>query len=63
MGIDQLVRVGKLLYGSFFQTDGYGGAFTSQVTLYYKTLGVAIAQTSHDWGRWIQTPTGKPDLD
>ena len=47
-GLDQLVCDGKTLRGSIVQTDGGGGAFIAQVTLYSKALGAAIAQATYD---------------
>jgi hypothetical protein len=47
---DQLICDGKTLRGSAAQPDGADGAtrFVTQVTLYARELGVAIAQTSFD---------------
>lgn len=49
---DQLICDGKTLRGSASQPDGADGAtrFVTQVTLYARELGVAIAQTSFDTG-------------
>ena len=49
---DQLVCDGKTLRGSAAQLDGADGAtrFVTQVTLFARELGVAIAQTSYDTG-------------
>jgi hypothetical protein len=49
---DQLICDGKTLRGSAAQPDGADGAtrFVTQVTLYARELGVAIAQTSFDTG-------------
>ena len=49
---DQLICDGKTLRGSAAQVDGADGAtrFVTQVTLYARELGVAIAQTSFDTG-------------
>ena len=47
-GLDQLVCDGKTLRGSIVATDGGGGAFIAQVTLYSKALGAAIAQATFD---------------
>lgn len=49
---DQLICVCKTLRGSAAQPDGADGAtgFGTQVTLYARELGVAIAQTSFDTG-------------
>ena len=49
---DQLICDGKTLRGSAAQLDGADGAtrFVTQVTLYARELGVAIAQTSFDIG-------------
>ena len=49
---DQLICDGKTLRGSASQPDGTDGAtrFVTQVTLYARELGVAIAQTSFDTG-------------
>jgi hypothetical protein len=49
---DQLICDGKTLRGSAAQLDGPDGAtrFVTQVTLYARELGVAIAQTSFDTG-------------
>jgi hypothetical protein len=49
---DQLICDGKTLRGSAAQPDGTDGAtrFVTQVTLYARELGVAIAQTSFDTG-------------
>ncbi len=49
---DQLICDGKTLRGSAAQVDGVDGAtrFVTQVTLYARELGVAIAQTSFDTG-------------
>ncbi len=46
----QLICDGKTLRGSAAQPDGADGAtrFVTQVTLYERELGVAIAQTSFD---------------
>ena len=49
-GLDQLVCDGKTLRGSIVATDGGGGAFIAQVTLYSKALGAAIAQATFDTG-------------
>ena len=48
----QLICDGKTLRGSAAQPDGADGAsrFVTQVTLYARELGVAIAQTSFDTG-------------
>jgi hypothetical protein len=50
--VDQLICDGKTLRGSAAQPDGADGAtrFVTQVTLYARELGVAIAQTSFDTG-------------
>lgn len=50
--LDQLICDGKTLRGSASQPDGADGAtrFVTQVTLYARELGVAIAQTSYDTG-------------
>jgi len=50
--VDQLICDGKTLRGSAAQLDGADGAtrFVTQVTLYARELGVAIAQTSFDTG-------------
>lgn len=50
--LDQLICDGKTLRGSASQPDGPDGAtrFVTQVTLYARELGVAIAQTSYDTG-------------
>ncbi|MFM7547704.1 MAG: ISAs1 family transposase [Cyanobacteriota bacterium] len=50
--LDQLICDGKSLRGSAHQPDGADGAthFVTQVTLYARDLGVAIAQTSYDTG-------------
>jgi hypothetical protein len=49
---DQLICDSKTLRGSAAQVDGAGGAtrFVTQVTLYARELGMAIAQTSFDTG-------------
>jgi len=47
-GLDQLVCDGKTLRGSIVATDGGGGAFIAQVTLYSKALGAAIPQATFD---------------
>ncbi|PZU99050.1 MAG: hypothetical protein DCF24_09860 [Cyanobium sp.] len=49
---DQLICDGKTLRGSAAQLDGPDSAtrFVTQVTLYARELGVAIAQTSFDTG-------------
>ena len=49
---DQLICDGKTLRGSAAQPDGADSAtrFVTQVTLYARELGVAIAQTSFDTG-------------
>lgn len=49
---EQLICDGKTLRGSAAQLDGADGAtrFVTQVTLYARELGVAIAQTSFDTG-------------
>jgi hypothetical protein len=49
---DQLICDGKNLRGSAAQPDGADGAtrFVTQVTLYARELGLAIAQTSFDTG-------------
>ena len=49
---DQLICDGKTLRGSAAQLDGPDGAtrFVTQVTLYARELGVAIAQSSFDTG-------------
>jgi len=49
---DQLICDGKTLRGSAAQLDGADGAtrFVTQVTLYARELGLAIAQTSFDTG-------------
>jgi hypothetical protein len=49
---DQLICDGKTLRGSAAQPDGADGAtrFVTQVTLYARELGVAIAQISFDTG-------------
>jgi hypothetical protein len=49
---DQLICDGKTLRGSAAQPDSADGAtrFVTQVTLYARELGVAIAQTSFDTG-------------
>jgi hypothetical protein len=59
-GFDQLIcvasgfreAIGKNLRGSAAQPDGADGAtrFVTQITLYARELGVAIAQTSSDTG-------------
>lgn len=51
---DQLICDGKTLRGSAAQVDGADGAtrFITQVTLYARELGVAIAQTSFDTGEF-----------
>jgi hypothetical protein len=48
--LDQLICDGKSLRGSASQSEGADGAtrFVTQVTLYARDLGVAIAQTSYD---------------
>ena len=46
---DQLICDGKTLRGSAAQPDG-ATRFVTQVTLYARELGVAIAQTSFDTG-------------
>jgi hypothetical protein len=46
-GLDQLVCDGKTLRGSIVQTDGGGGAFNAQVSLYSAALGVAISQACY----------------
>ncbi|MGL6133494.1 MAG: ISAs1 family transposase [Prochlorococcaceae cyanobacterium] len=46
---DQLIRDGKTLRGSAAQLDG-ATRFVTQVTLYARELGVAIAQASFDTG-------------
>lgn len=50
--LDQLICDGKTLRGSASQSDGTSGAtrFVTQVTLYARELGVAIAQISYDTG-------------
>ena len=50
--LDQLICDGKTMRGSASQPDGADGAtrFVTQVTLYARELGVAIAQTSYDTG-------------
>jgi len=50
--LDQLICDGKPLRGSASQPEGSDGAtrFVTQVTLYARDLGVAIAQTSYDTG-------------
>jgi hypothetical protein len=50
--VEQLICDGKTLRGSAAQLDGADGAtrFVTQVTLYARELGVAIAQTSFDTG-------------
>jgi hypothetical protein len=49
---DQLICYGKTLRGSAAQLDGVDSAtrFVTQVTLYARELGLAIAQTSFDTG-------------
>jgi hypothetical protein len=49
---DQLICVGKTLQGSASQPDGTDGAtrFVTQVTLYARELGVAIAQACYATG-------------
>jgi hypothetical protein len=49
---EQLICDGKTLRGSAAQPDGADGAtrFVTQVTLYAREFGVAIAQTSFDTG-------------
>ena len=47
--VDQLICDGKTLRGSAAQPDG-ATRFVTQVTLYARELGVAIAQTSFDTG-------------
>ena len=49
---EQLICDGKTLRGSAAQPDGIDGAtrFVTQVTVYARELGVAIAQTSFDTG-------------
>ena len=50
--VEQLICDGKTLRGSAAQPDGADGAtrFVTQVTLYARELGVAIAQTWFDTG-------------
>ncbi len=50
--LDQLICDGKTLRGSASQPEGADGAtrFVTQVTLYARDLGLAIAQTSFDTG-------------
>jgi len=40
--LDQLVCDGKSMLGSIVVSDGGGGAFIDQVTLYCKALGAVI---------------------
>ena len=48
MGLDQLVCDDKTLRSSIVATEGGGGTFIAQVTLYSKALGTAIAQATFD---------------
>ena len=67
---DQLICDGKTLRGSASQPDGANGAtrFVTQVTLYARELGVAIAQTSFDTRESHERPAlntllSTPELD
>jgi hypothetical protein len=45
--LDALVCDGKTLWGSIAETDSGAAKFIAQVSLYSKSLGVAIAQTTY----------------
>jgi hypothetical protein len=47
-GLDQLVCDCKTLKGSAIETEDGNHRFVAQVTVYARTLGVALAQTSYD---------------
>ena len=57
---DQLICDGKTLKGSAAQPNGADGAprFVTQVTLYARERGVAIAQTSFDTGESLPATPG-----
>ncbi len=58
----QLICDGKTLRGSAAQADSADGAtrFVTQVTLYARELGVAIAQTPFDTGEPMSARPSKP---
>jgi hypothetical protein len=47
-GLDQLICDGKTLRGSALETEDSNQRFVARVTVYARTLGIALAQKSYD---------------